>query len=118
MPAHEGGCFGLAFDALGSKMASCGADKTVKLWDPATATVTSTLHVSASHCKEGGSWMRAAGAAAPAHPTRVNRLAAPGSVLRSPGSRAALGGAVLGLTSGAAALPPCACQEQPLLHDI
>lgn len=46
VPAHEGGCFGLAFDRLGNRMASCGADRTVRLWDPATAAVTATLHVS------------------------------------------------------------------------
>lgn len=44
VPSHDGGCFGLAFDRLGSKLASCGADRTVKIWDPATATVTATLH--------------------------------------------------------------------------
>ncbi|GAB4821419.1 hypothetical protein N2152v2_008465 [Parachlorella kessleri] len=43
-PAHEGGCFGLAFDGLGHRLASCGADKTVKLWDPATGALTATLH--------------------------------------------------------------------------
>lgn len=43
--SHEGGCFGLAFDRLGGKLASCGVDKTVKLWDPATGAVTATLHV-------------------------------------------------------------------------
>ena len=47
-PAHEGGCFGLAFDRIGHHMASCGADKTLKLWDPATGALTATLHASAA----------------------------------------------------------------------
>ncbi|RMZ57117.1 hypothetical protein APUTEX25_002349 [Auxenochlorella protothecoides] len=31
--AHGAGCFGLAFNRAGTALASCGADKTVKLWD-------------------------------------------------------------------------------------
>jgi WD40 repeat protein len=34
MPSvHVGGCHALAFDATGRWLASCGADKTVKVWD-------------------------------------------------------------------------------------
>ena len=46
MRAHEGGCFGLAFTRVGDRMASCGADKTVKLWEPGSGALTGTLHVS------------------------------------------------------------------------
>jgi WD40 repeat protein len=46
VPAHEGGCFGLAFSRTGALLASGGSDKAVKLWEPATATLTSTLQVS------------------------------------------------------------------------
>jgi WD40 repeat protein len=46
LPAHEGGCYGLAFTATGGLLASGGADKSVKLWEPSTATNTMTLHVS------------------------------------------------------------------------
>lgn len=42
--AHEGGCFGLAFTRVGDRMASCGADKTVKLWEPGSGAHTGTLH--------------------------------------------------------------------------
>ncbi|KAI3424821.1 hypothetical protein D9Q98_008207 [Chlorella vulgaris] len=42
--AHEGGCYSLAFSRNGMLLASGGADKTVKLWEPSTATLTSTLH--------------------------------------------------------------------------
>jgi len=44
--AHEGGCYGLAFSRTGGLLASGGADKCVRLWEPSTATHTSTLHVS------------------------------------------------------------------------
>ncbi len=44
--AHEGGCYGLAFSRTGGLLASGGADKCVRLWEPSTATLTSTLHVS------------------------------------------------------------------------
>jgi len=30
---HQGGCFAIAFDAAGQTLASCGADKLVRLWD-------------------------------------------------------------------------------------
>lgn len=47
--AHEAGCFGLAFNRAGTMLASCGADKTVKLWDTLSGTLSSgpslTLHV-------------------------------------------------------------------------
>lgn len=31
--AHPGGCYGMAFDQTGSLLATCGVDKTVRLWD-------------------------------------------------------------------------------------
>ncbi|KAL3161687.1 hypothetical protein ABBQ38_008786 [Trebouxia sp. C0009 RCD-2024] len=34
--AHDGGCFTCAFDRTGNQMATAGADKVVKLWDPTT----------------------------------------------------------------------------------
>ena len=43
--AHEGGCYGLAFSRTGGLLASGGADKCVRLWEPSTATPTATLHV-------------------------------------------------------------------------
>lgn len=42
-PAHDGGCFGLAFSRAGDLLATGGADKTVKLWDPSSGTHTQTL---------------------------------------------------------------------------
>jgi len=42
--AHTGGCFGLAWDRGGKRLASAGADKTVKLWD-STGNHLITLHV-------------------------------------------------------------------------
>ncbi|KAL4437310.1 hypothetical protein ABPG75_004449 [Micractinium tetrahymenae] len=42
--AHEGGCYGLAFSRTGGLLASGGADKCVRLWEPSTATPTATLH--------------------------------------------------------------------------
>ncbi|KAK9828803.1 hypothetical protein WJX72_002152 [[Myrmecia] bisecta] len=42
--AHDGGCFALAFDRSGSRLASGGADKTVKIWEPATGNQISVLH--------------------------------------------------------------------------
>lgn len=45
VPAHDGGCYGLAFNRTGDLLASGGADKCVKLWDPFTATLTATLRV-------------------------------------------------------------------------
>lgn len=48
--AHEGGCYSLAFSRNGMLLASGGADKTVKLWEPSTATLTSTLHVRLWDC--------------------------------------------------------------------
>ncbi|KAK9863390.1 hypothetical protein WJX84_000187 [Apatococcus fuscideae] len=36
-PAHEGGCFSLAFTRSGSRLASCGADKMVRIWEPVTS---------------------------------------------------------------------------------
>ena len=46
--AHTGGCFGLAWDRGGTRLASAGADKTVKLWDSAGNQLT-TLHVRSEH---------------------------------------------------------------------
>ncbi|DBA83439.1 hypothetical protein WJX79_006327 [Trebouxia sp. C0005] len=43
VPAHDGGCFTCAFDRSGSHMATGGADKVVKLWDPATGANTGSL---------------------------------------------------------------------------
>lgn len=45
--AHGAGCFGLAFNRAGTALASCGADKTVKLWDAIAegSAPTATLHV-------------------------------------------------------------------------
>ncbi|EFN53087.1 hypothetical protein CHLNCDRAFT_26186, partial [Chlorella variabilis] len=43
VPAHDGGCYGLAFSRTGVLLASGGADKTVKLWEPCSATNTATL---------------------------------------------------------------------------
>jgi hypothetical protein len=48
--AHVGGCYSLAFSRNGMLLASGGADKTVKLWEPSTATLTSTLHVRLLDC--------------------------------------------------------------------
>lgn len=31
--AHQGGCYGMAYDQTGSLLATCGVDKTVRLWD-------------------------------------------------------------------------------------
>ncbi|DBB04827.1 TPA: hypothetical protein ACH3X3_010116 [Trebouxia sp. C0006] len=45
VPAHDGGCFTCAFDRSGSHMATGGADKVVKLWDPATGANTGSLRV-------------------------------------------------------------------------
>lgn len=42
--AHPGGVFNLAFTSTGNLLASCGADKTAKLWNPITHTCTATLH--------------------------------------------------------------------------
>ena len=42
--AHTGGCFGLAWDRGGKRLASAGADKTVKLWD-SSGNQLITLHV-------------------------------------------------------------------------
>lgn len=52
LPAHTGGCFALAFDRGGTRLATCGADKTVKLWDSSGHHI-NTLHVGFSHphCK-------------------------------------------------------------------
>ena len=44
--AHTGGCFGLAWDRGGKRLASAGADKTVKLWD-SSGNHLITLHVRA-----------------------------------------------------------------------
>lgn len=44
LSAHPGGVFGLAFTNTGNLLASCGADKTAKLWNPITHTCTATLH--------------------------------------------------------------------------
>eukprot|EP00887_Chlorella_sp_A99_P004673 scaffold4.g4673.t1 len=41
--AHEGGCFGLAFNRDGSLLASCGADKAVRLWELVTCSQTARL---------------------------------------------------------------------------
>ena len=46
LPAHDGGCYGLAFNRTGDLLASGGADKCVRLWDPFTATPKATLRVS------------------------------------------------------------------------
>ncbi|DBA79590.1 TPA: hypothetical protein ACH3X1_008277 [Trebouxia sp. C0004] len=43
VPAHDGGCFTCAFDRSGTHMATGGADKVVKLWDPATGANTGSL---------------------------------------------------------------------------
>lgn len=45
LPAHDGGCYGLAFNRTGDLLASGGADKAVKLWDPFTASLKTTLRV-------------------------------------------------------------------------
>lgn len=45
LPAHDGGCYGLAFNKAGDLMATGGADKSVKLWDPFTAAHKATLRV-------------------------------------------------------------------------
>ena len=42
--AHTGGCFGLAWDRGGKRLASAGADKSVKVWDSAGNHLM-TLHV-------------------------------------------------------------------------
>lgn len=47
VPAHDGGCYGLAFNRTGELLASGGADKCVKLWDPLTAALKTTLRVRA-----------------------------------------------------------------------
>lgn len=63
VPGHDGGCYGLAFNRTGELLASGGADKCVKLWDPFTAAPKATLRVSVRHLCFGG-WMVAASAAA------------------------------------------------------
>jgi len=40
---HEGGTHALDFDRMGARLASCGVDKTVKLWEPSSGTLVSTL---------------------------------------------------------------------------
>jgi WD40 repeat protein len=45
VPAHDGGAFALAFNRAGTRMASSGADKTVKVWDPNTGQLINTLQV-------------------------------------------------------------------------
>ena len=40
---HPGGCYSLAIDATGNLMASCGADKVVRLWDIHRSTVSCVL---------------------------------------------------------------------------
>lgn len=42
---HKGGCFSVAFDVTGSTCATCGADRTVKLWDVLSGTNTASLRV-------------------------------------------------------------------------
>ena len=49
VPGHDGGCYGLAFNRTGELLASGGADKCVKLWDPFTAAVKTTLRVRVRH---------------------------------------------------------------------
>lgn len=43
--AHPGGCISIVHDCTGSIMASCGLDKTVKMWDTVSMRVSSTLRV-------------------------------------------------------------------------
>ncbi|BDA45707.1 Autophagy-related protein 16-1 [Coccomyxa sp. Obi] len=43
VPAHEGGCYTLAFDRSGQRMASGGADKVVRLWDACSGYQTGSL---------------------------------------------------------------------------
>ncbi len=78
VPGHDGGCYGLAFNRTGELLASGGADKCVKLWDPFTAAVKTTLRVSASHLSKWAAWP-AANAAQACHScaaTHVDQLAA------------------------------------------
>ncbi|KAK9903907.1 hypothetical protein WJX75_000087 [Coccomyxa subellipsoidea] len=43
VPSHDGGCYTLAFDRSGQRMASGGADKVVRLWDACSGHQTGTL---------------------------------------------------------------------------
>ncbi|KAK9845276.1 hypothetical protein WJX81_001992 [Elliptochloris bilobata] len=42
--AHDGGCFALAFERSGGRMASGGADKVVRVWDASAGIQQSELH--------------------------------------------------------------------------
>ncbi|KAL8057309.1 hypothetical protein ABFX02_04G176500 [Erythranthe guttata] len=44
IPAHEGGCASILFEHNSGKLVSGGQDKTVKMWDTNTASLTRTLH--------------------------------------------------------------------------
>jgi len=45
---HTGGCTAVTFEQAGMLMATCGLDKTVKIWDTSSLKVQSTLRVSKS----------------------------------------------------------------------
>lgn len=42
---HAGGCTAVTFEQAGMLMATCGLDKTVKVWDTSSLKVQSTLRV-------------------------------------------------------------------------
>jgi WD40 repeat protein len=43
---HAGGCTAVTFEQAGMLMATCGLDKTVRIWDTSSLKVQSTLRVS------------------------------------------------------------------------
>eukprot|EP00884_Botryococcus_braunii_P018248 jgi/Botrbrau1/5106/Bobra.0128s0017.1 len=44
LQAHDGGCYTIAFDRGGARVASGGADKAVRLWDGSTSAPVGVLH--------------------------------------------------------------------------